>query len=386
MWRTILFLFVLLAVTSVAQFAQSSGSSVMVHTYSTGGTDAEGMSLLLRDQILIGLEKYPCVDQMDDGTLAALIGYERMRDLLGKELDQSFLTDLAGAVGARYVVTIKSYTLPNGTTYSSVTIWDGVANKPIDMRDSKPASGNESVKNGDALAAQIVQLFDQLFKGKCDPHWTGTISYSLKQKEEKTESGDSWGGSVGVMEKNAKFTRTTVNSLDDTIEVVLRPNTDGGSPAKPMARVARRFARRWERTERRTSDVLCRPRGKPSFTKSTASNTDEFVNESGSNTATLPVTIIVFPSGQFKITVSFPLVPTTRESGRKGVRDGCESVPFNESDTVENPPRPAEMFEIDGQIDPKNPDVLIGTTVTGDLRTKQTTITWKLKMVRPRKK
>ncbi|MBK7704407.1 MAG: hypothetical protein IPJ30_01200 [Acidobacteria bacterium] len=383
--RLLLNSLLIIAVFACNLLAQNSGSSVMAYSQGAGGSDAEAISRLVRDQILIGLEKYPCVDQMDENTLGALIGWQRMRDLLGAEANEQKLKELGEAVGARYVIVVKSVNLPTGTVYTNVVVLDTVTGKMVANRENQ-STPNDGSKNGDALAALVLQDLSNLFKGKCDPHWTGTISYSTRQKEEKTASGDAWGGSVGVMEKNAKFTMTTLNELDDTVEAVLRAMTDGVEGQKTMARVAHRYAKRWERNEKQTSEMLCRPRGKPSYLKSTNSNSREFITENGENTQTLPVSIVVFPDGQYKITVRYPGLTTTQNAGKQGVRDGCEPRPFDESNPGEGTRLPNGYFEIEGKADPKNPNELFGKTVTGNLATKQLTIVWKLKLVTPKKK
>jgi hypothetical protein len=132
--------------------------------------------------------------------------------------------------------------------------------------------------------------------------------------------------------------------------------------------------------------MLCRPRGKSSYLKRTNSSSLEFREEKGENTQTLPVSIVVFPDGQYKITVRYPGLLTTLVAGEKGVRDGCESQPFDGSKPGEGTRLPNGYFEINGKVDPKNPNEIFGKTVTGEVPAKQVTIIWKLKLVTPKGK
>ena len=122
--------------------AQSAPPSIFVYESSQGGTKADAAASSLEMQIFDGLfKKYPCMDLADKQGIAAMLGYERMLELLGvAEPNEELLRELGGAVGARYVVKITATQLPNGTVYLQVLVLDTVTGKAVARRDAPPAT------------------------------------------------------------------------------------------------------------------------------------------------------------------------------------------------------------------------------------------------------
>ena len=109
--------------------------------------------------------------------------------------------------------------------------------------------------------------------------------------------------------------------------------------------------------------------------------------ELGQNTQILPVYIYVEKSsGNYKISVKFPGVVTKRTEESSGVKTGCEPKSFSEIIDGDGNTIEAGSFEVEGQVDPKNPDVLSGKKVSGELSYGQFTWTWNLRLVKPNQK
>ncbi|MBK6749576.1 MAG: hypothetical protein IPG67_06085 [Acidobacteria bacterium] len=119
--------------------AQSAPPSIFVYESSQGGTKAEAAASSLEMQIFDGLfKKYPCMDLADKQGIVAMLGYQRMQELLGTaEPNEELLREPGGAVGARYVVKINATQLPNGTVYLQVLVLDTVTGKAVARRDAR---------------------------------------------------------------------------------------------------------------------------------------------------------------------------------------------------------------------------------------------------------
>lgn len=380
--------FFLLTLFAGAVLAQGKGSSVMLYSYGEKGTDAEAMAHLVRDQIGIGLEQYPCIDQMDDASLAALLGWERWKQILGQEPNDEMLKDAAGAVGARYIILITTTNMPNGTTYTTVKILDTATNQTAASRETGQVSANDGVAAADALAKQILQELAGIFKGQCEPHWTGTITYTYKYETKETKTVSNKGGADEI---NITANISDYAALENTIEAVLQPMSQGTEGSKTMSRVVHKYIYRYEHIVNSTSSVRCRPPGANSYYKQTSGSSREINDERGENTATLPVWIYLNEkTGKYTISVNYPALTTKRNEERSGISNACNPKQFSETSAGEGSPQSeaytqSGSFTADGQTDPKNPGVLSGKKVTGELEYGQSTMTWNLRLVTPKK-
>ena len=363
--------------------AAQSGNSVMIYSYGQKGTDSEAVAHMVANEIGKGLFKYPCIDQMDDQTLAALLGWERMRDLLGKDLDEEMLKNLGGAVGAQYIVSVKSTTLPNGTTYTSVHVIDGKTGKLIAARDMPPTDANNAPKAADALVKQIMQDFDNLFKGRCDPHWTGSISYQHLIKTSKTENREGFSGGAGY---KAQISRTQSEDMEETAYILLQPMTLGSSGDSTKARVTQNYRYRQERITSEKGKVPCREPGRNTFLKDVTGDEKETRDKNGGSTEIISVTVSVRQDGRYRIKIyRIESMKTKEKLERSGNLMGCKPIPFSSRSETEGLAG-VGYIDLEGQVDPKHPDVLTGKLVEGDLEKGQKTWTWNLRLVNPNKK
>jgi hypothetical protein len=153
-----------------------------------------------------------------------------------------------------------------------------------------------------------------------------------------------------------------------------------------MSRVYRKFKHHYERRTTETGEEACRQRGANPYRKQFTSIDKKIIDENGENTETLPVEITVFrDTHRFTAKVATPGLTIKRTEEWSGVRDFCVPQPFNEPKSSDKSDTPS-FFSFEGQVDPKNPDVLVGKTVAGTLETRQYITTWNLHLVRPTKK
>lgn len=371
-------------------FAQSPPPSIFIYESSSGGTKADAAAASLEMQIFADLfKKYPCMDMMDKQGVKALLDFERMRDLLGAEPNEALLTQLGGAVGARYVVNVSATQLPNGTVYMQVVVIDTVTGKSVARRDAPPANDQTVNTAIDTLKAQALADMANFLQGKCDEHWTGTISYIYKFDDPGTKSEANTAPSPGAQ---TKFTDTKTAS--DEIHVILRPMTLGSTePSRPKAQITRMFEYHDTSGMETRTQVRCRPRGANSYLRWTTEHRSDKMDETGSAKGVITVSVSVFESGKYNIRlIQNPELTTKWTSEHFEQRPGgCEDpAPMSSTSTGENSVYAGAYKragnDISGQVDPKNPDLLAGSVTIGSKDTGIETITWNLRRVRPKKR
>lgn len=142
--------------------------------------------------------KYPCMDAMTAKDAERMLAHERVRQLLGGEPNERLLTEICGAVGARYVVSV-GVTEARGTLTVSATMLDGGTGKALAKSVARIAEDEEAPDRVEefakAFAASIVG------GPKCPGPWTGTITVSNPPGQPisgTTTNGDHWTLSTDV--------------------------------------------------------------------------------------------------------------------------------------------------------------------------------------------
>jgi hypothetical protein len=161
----------------------------------------------------------------------------------------------------------------------------------------------------------------------------------------------------------------------------------------PNAQVTRGFEYHHISNTETRMQVRCRPRGANSYLRWTTERRNEKMDETGKVKGVRAVNIYIFENGKYQIRLDKQLDIDTKWTlenfeQRPG---GCEDpAPMNATSTGENSvfasgyKRAGE--DIEGQVDPKNPDILAGTLTTGNADIGIQTITWNLRRVKPKKR
>jgi hypothetical protein len=247
------------------------------------------------------------------------------------------------------------------------------------------ASG-EATAAAHSVAQKILGDLSRFFKNQCDAHWSGTITYTQKTEKNKDENRD--------LTKVEKIHVTYSEKYDQTIEVGLQSMAKGGKTyfftnghkSMIMSRVSRRYSYHVEDNVTETGEEVCRQRGANPIRKQYKSTDNKLIDEQGENTQALPIEIeVLTDTGRFRVKVPTPELLLKKTESRTGVRDFCVPQPFSESKPGERTDT-SSFFDFEGQVDPKNPNVLVGRKVTGTLESRQHTIVWNLRLVQPKKK
>ncbi|HQU81548.1 MAG TPA: hypothetical protein PKY59_00390 [Pyrinomonadaceae bacterium] len=364
-----------------------TGSSVMIYNRARKGTEENSVGNAFEQAFIKGLEeKFPCVDWMNEQTLFSEIQKLREKETLTGELDEKALAALGESVNANYIIVVRVYTLPNGQTVVSARVISGKNAGTVADQLAQSDGGDAAYDSARNVAQKLLQDLSAKFRGECDAHWTGTITYIQKTFKEKRETREI-----------TKINQIEVYNLEDyeqKLEVALQPMTQGGktnffdngNESMIMSRISRRFANRTEQNVTETGEETCRQRGANPIRKKFKSTDVKIIDEQGANSEALPVSITIFTdTKKFRIKMPTPEVAVKKTEDNNGVRDFCTPQPFNEQKTADRT-EIASYFDFDGQFDAKNPDIIQGEKTTGTLETRQYTIKWNLRMVRPNKK
>jgi len=371
-----------------AASAQSSGKSVMMYNETKPGSEESAIGNAFEAALIKGLqEKYPCVDWMNEQLLQAELQRLREQEMATGELDQQALAELGNSVGADFIIVVKVTTLPNGQVVVSAGVLDfKKGGKRVADRLETAAGGEDSYAAARKVADQILADMATPFRGQCEARWTGTITYIEKTFKNKTENRN-----LTVIEK-VQVTHT--EDYERRIEVVLQPIAKGsktnfftnGNTTMTISRITRKFKNRVESNVTETGEEACRQRGANPIRKKYRSEDKKIIDEQGANTETLPVEITIFTdTGKFRVRMPTPAIHIKKTEEHSGVRDFCVPQPFNEPKSSESD-ETSSYFDFDGTFDLKNPDVLVGKKVTGTLETRQYTIEWNLRLVKPKEK
>jgi|GEM_PF-6807391 len=382
-----LIIFAILVGGTSAALAQGNGSSLMIYNKAKPGTEDNSVGNAFEQALIKGLEdKYPCVDWMNEKTLFDAIQKLREQETLTGELDEKALAELGQSVGATFIIIVRVFTMPNGQTTVSARVIDGKNARLVADRLEQSASGDGSYSAAQSVAQNILQDLSGAFRGECEARWTGTITYTQKTLKETDENRD--------LTKIEKVHVTYSEKYDQTVSVTLQPMANGGKvnfftnghQSMTMSRVSRKHVYHVEENVIETGEEACRQRGANPFRKQYTSTHKKLIDEQGERTETLPVEItILTDTGRFEIKVPTPELLLKKKESHDGVRDFCVPQPFSENKPSERTD-PSSFFNFEGQLDPKNPNVLTGRRVTGTLETRQYTIVWNLHLVQPKKK
>lgn len=367
--------------------AQTSAPSVFSFNVGKGGSEAKSAAVSLENMIGMGLlDQFPCVDQMDMDGVRALLDVERQKELLGSEPNNDTLRTVGAAVGADYIIVVRATMMGNGQTYVNVMVLDSRTGSQVANRDAA-ASGNALFDLMNTLSKQILKDMAGRLDGKCTPHWSGTVTFKFKYEsvEDKTESFPAGDKSINTRNYHSSWV------TENIIEAML--NSKGRNDAnQSKAVVVHQFSHRDEHIVNENESTLCRPKGANSIWKRLTNRESDIGNEQGEAKSVETVWVTIDKSsGSYKISVKYPAVKTKshREINATGV--GCfDSKPSSAVSDGEGSPDSSGYIidgieEVRGVIDPKNPDILIGTTTSGDATTGIHTVTWNLRLVKPKR-
>lgn len=372
--------FVPVLLFAVCAFGQGTGDSVFIINQTTTNNAAGVVADYLAGEIGKGIQdKFPCVDYSSPENVKAVLDAMRDKQLLTGELSQEQLASIGGAIGARYLVLVSVTVLPNGQTIVSARLLDTKTTTTIADESETAANAEAAFDNAESVTRKILQSFSKIFKNRCEPHWTGSITQTrLVQTATKTEKSGA----------TSQKSETTSKNLSATVTIVLQPMTLGFSGRSgTQARVTQNYSFIDEYGWTQTTEVPCREPGRNTYLKKITTDFKRTTTENGGGFGVETVFIRFYDDGRYTVytMVNKPIKTTVKvETSGNDVKN-CGTFPFStvrENEDAKN----FAYISLEGQVDPKNPDVLTGKKVEGDLETGQSTWTWNLRLVNPTQK
>lgn len=364
---------------AVCAFGQGTGDSVFIINQTTTNNEAGVVADYLGGEIGEALQnQYPCVDYSSPEDVKAVLDAARDKQLLTGELSQEQLAAIGGAIGARYVVLVSVTVLPNGQTVVTARLLDTKTGSTIASESETAANAEAAFDNAESVTKKLMQSFSKIFKNRCEPHWTGSINFAhLIQTTAKTEKTGPKSQSTDTKSKN----------LSATASISLQPMTLGFSGTySTQARVTQNFRYVDEFSSTQTAEIPCREPGRNTYNKKVSGDFKNIRTETGSGADVVSIFIQIAEDGRYRIYAGgVKPIKTQVKIEKSGTPADCRPVPFSNSSENEDL-KNFVYVDLKGQVDPKNPDILTGKIVEGDLETGQKTWTWNLRLINPNKK
>ncbi|MBK9658459.1 MAG: hypothetical protein IPO68_00915 [Chitinophagaceae bacterium] len=375
--KTLLQTILLLVLTFAAPLAQSqTGSSIVIHDNTSKANGGENATSNLRSELESALNKEkPCVDIMDDEDIRNVIESEREKNLLEGGDPQQVLTDIANLMGASYVMSVSAMPGVGGTTSYTVFVMNPQTGTTVARQTGTDAK---------QIAKSIVGQLGSSLPDNCKPHWVGEVKYVYLSNETKVTTDK---GAAHAATRNTSRTKTETYSSQNTIVATLLPPKPGSavSANKTIARVWMRSKILSEKKHITSGEVYCRPKGGNLYWTGYSLNYSEVFTQLGGGSDNLPVSVSIDNEGNYKIFVPTPSGTLVSKIETTRSESGCnkENPPTNDAQSMPEQKIDASGFDVTGKTDAKNRDTLSGSTTTPDGKT---TITWKLRLVKPKKK
>jgi hypothetical protein len=165
-------------------------------------------------------EKYPCAQAIPASGVGTVLDWNRQRELMGADLDPADMQAIAGAVGAKYLISLTVSEFGAGQVSLNASMMDTTTTQVQAKTGSVSGGGEAALDAVEALAKQFVDSLSslsQFSKEKCNPtnRLAGTVTYHLvDHHNDKTE-----GTAVGLTTGTKVVTSTTSNNYDATIHL-----------------------------------------------------------------------------------------------------------------------------------------------------------------------
>jgi hypothetical protein len=335
---------------------------------------AEAIEHYLKNRVAqLLMDQYPCAGNLTDDDAAALLGFERERQLLGAG-DPDALSNIANALGAQFVVSINVIQI-NGTFTMNATGLDDRRGKAVSKQAATAHSEDEALDAAGSLAEKFASDLINSMPDCYVNEWVGTITYSRV-----------FHGKYQTTEDVLRGKRTE--------EMTSKTTTDADFEVRGTKKPAKAFVKWAEQSLKNTitKQTFTCPGTTPfEQGKTVTRNVTEVETATGNAEGKVDAVASVSVNGD-EYTISFT-VPEI--DGGIGVRDwtlkdsgGC-GPPESKHENNSIQYTTQELYEqAKGKIDRAKPDVLTGSqTVSGGLSLAPgaeltTIITWNLTFAR----
>jgi hypothetical protein len=160
----------------VSKYSQDAASKAKYEKLGGGAGLASVVSGAAQNQLL---KAYPCLDLMTEENVGVALNFEKARQLLGLSPDEDFLSEIGGAVGARYIIVLTVTGLGERWTLEGGLLDDKTARRIASSQ--KTFDDFDDVKKGaDAFGRSFI---NSAGLPTCPDSrvWTGMITVALSR-------------------------------------------------------------------------------------------------------------------------------------------------------------------------------------------------------------
>jgi len=178
---------------------------------------AEAIQRYLKNKVQKNLlDQYPCADSLTEDDAAALLGWARERELMGNK-DEDAISNVAGALGAQYVVSFNVIQI-NSTITMNGTGLDDRRGKTVSKQAATAHGEDEALDAADSLAEKIASDLINSMPDCYMNEWVGTITYSrvFQGKYQATED-------VSHGKRTEEMTSKTTTNADFEVQGTKKP-------------------------------------------------------------------------------------------------------------------------------------------------------------------
>jgi hypothetical protein len=365
-WTALLFL-----AAAVSASAQGGPVKILISSRIdpvSAGQEEAAVAAIFENRVQ-ALLMYPCTDPLTRGDVAALLGYDRVRQLLDAN-HESELTNIAGALGAAHYASL-TVTPMDGGRYSLSGAMTSADKVQTVVRASTTTTTGAATQGVDLVARQLVGNLASLkrfSRENCAPTnpWTGTVTLRMVDARQATSESKP---------SNDEGTITSTSQAQSVYEATVRVGWTGA----PRVQVRATGTRREEEVGK-----IMRDRGRsggggrntPVLKSAGYQNVDILESRATGDADTVGSFSVSLAKGKLALHISVSgIEETTSVKSQKRFDGGC-GEPTSSDQTVEIPWTTWSVvlsrdFEAEAGGDPNEQSGTL-TTDRGE------TVTWKL--------
>ncbi|GEM_PF-4058862 len=329
---------------------QIGAQKLNIHVFGKSNSKMAGvMENILKNKIQnLLFKQYPCASTLTDNDVTVMLEFERQRALMGSK-DEDVISNVAGALGAQFVVSVN-VTQVNSTITMNVSGLDDRRGKAVAKQAAVVQSEKEAIHAAEELAEKFVSDLINSMPDCYVNEWVGTITYrrDLHGETQTTEEGFSVSGTT-------------------TTEITTKSVVEASFEVRGTKRPARTTVILNEESLRNaiTKQTFTCPGTTPfEQGKTVTRNVTEVEKTTGKAEGKVDAVASVSVDGdEYSISFTVPEI-----EGGIGVRDwtwkdsgGCGPPENKHESTSISLTTFEEYGQANGKIDPAKPDVLTGS-------------------------
>jgi hypothetical protein len=183
---------------------QIGAQNLNIYVFGKSNSKMAGiMENILKNEIQnLLMKQYPCASALTDNDATAFLEFEQQRALLGNK-DEDAILNLAGALGAQFVVSVNIIQV-NSTITMSASGLDSRRGKAVSKQDAVVHNEAEAIDAAKSLAEKFVSDFINSMPDCYMNEWVGIITYSRVLQVQSQTKEEGFGSGTTTTENSTK--------------------------------------------------------------------------------------------------------------------------------------------------------------------------------------